>query len=309
MNLPSSVFTSIPVSQHDIDADIKTERRRLAPLRDAAIHEADLASFQMVGVWAGMVSSIAWVFGNSSEPFLLTPTGELEASCAGFSCPLREWLQTDSATGYFTVTPRHSAASDTDAREPAWEHGGGGLGGFDTQGSSRLSFNQAPLTPSAPFDLWIGHIDHPATISNAYLALSTPLDAGENNRKERLQTLPGSWVLDIDLDAFMPPRFSHRVRNRHALHSMLQPSRGLQSRGRTASLSRSLTLASVLARARRGPMAASWTAALGTCTVHYATGGLHLWGTVHSGSTWTECFTAVLKRRGQPCSLRTEIMN
>ena len=223
MNLPSSIFTSIPVSQHDIDADIKTERRRLAPLREAAIHEADLASFQMVGVWAGMVSSIAWVFGNSSEPFLLTPTGELEANCAGFSCPLREWLQSDSDTGYFTVTPRLSAASDTDAREPAWQHGGGGLGGFDTPAGSRLSFDQAPLTPSAPFDFWIGHIDHPATIANAYLALSTPLDASENSRQERSQAMPGSWVLDIDLDAFMPPRFSHRVRNHHALHSVSQP--------------------------------------------------------------------------------------
>jgi hypothetical protein len=210
MNTPSSVFTSVPVGLHEVDADIEAEQTRLAPLRAAAIHEADLASFQMAGVWAGVVSSIAWVFGNSSEPFLLTSTGELEASCAGFACPLREWLQSDRATGYFTVNPRRSTASDVDAQQTAWQSGGGGLGGFDPQATSHLSSNQAPLTPSAPFDFWIGHIDQPTTISNAYLALSNPLDVGELDQQRRSQV---AWVLDIDLDAFMPARFSHRVRD------------------------------------------------------------------------------------------------
>jgi hypothetical protein len=215
MNTPSSVFTSIPVGQRDNDGDIEAERMRLAPLRAAAMHEADLASFQMAGVWAGVVSSIAWVFGNSSEPFLLTPTGELEASCAGFACPLREWLQSDTATGYFTVNPRHVRASDADAQLTAWESAGSGLGGFNSQATSHLSSNQAPLMPSAPFDFWIGHIDQPTTISNAYVALSNPLDVIESNQQQHSQLAPRkvAWVLDIDLDAFMPARFSHRVRD------------------------------------------------------------------------------------------------
>lgn len=94
------------------------------------------------------------------------------------------------------------------------------MGGFHAQDNivPRLSFNQAPLTPSAPFNFWIGHIDNPTTISNAYSALSTQLDVGTPTRQQHDRPLVAPvqtpWVLDIDLDAFMPATFSHRVRSR-----------------------------------------------------------------------------------------------
>lgn len=216
MNLPSSAFTSsTPVSQHAIDSNVVAENRRLAPLHAAAIHEADLASFQMVGVWVGVVSSIAWIYGNSSEPFLLTLTGELEAKCSGLSCPLREWLQSHSDAGYFAVKTRDSSESDSSTQHSAWQQGGVGLGGLNSHDGSHRNFDQTPLVPSAPFDFWLGHIDQPTTISNVYQALSTPLDVGvQKPQQQRSQTTRAHvpWVLDIDLDAFMPARFSHRVR-------------------------------------------------------------------------------------------------
>jgi hypothetical protein len=223
MNLPSSVFTATPAGHFDRGADPASELQRLAPLRAAAVREADLASFQMAGVWAGVVSSIVWVHGNSSEPFLLTPTGELEAKCAGLSCPLREWLQSSTETGYFTLTPRQSSSSysagspselDT-AVDAAWQSASVGTNTFSPHGAPRPDFNQAPLLPSAPFDFWIGHIDHPKTISNAYWALTTPPDVGGGGGAApaaAAAAVAGEWVLDIDLDAFMPTRFSHRVR-------------------------------------------------------------------------------------------------
>lgn len=215
MNTPSSMFISTPVSQYDIDSDAVAERSRLAQVQTAAVHEADLASFQMVGVWAGVVSSIAWIFGNSSEPFLLTLNGEREAECSGLACPLREWLQSDKYTGYFAVIPRDKSASDASAPHSVWQQGDGSAGGFHTQDVSRHSFDQTPLLPSAPFDFWLGHIDHPTTLSNAHQALSTPLDVGVPNQLQKRSPTARdqvSWVLDIDLDAFMPSRFSHRVR-------------------------------------------------------------------------------------------------
>lgn len=223
MNLPSSAFTSTPVGQRDIDNDVVTETRRLAPLRAAAVHEADLASFQMLGVWVGVVSSIAWIFGNSSEPFLLTLTGEHEAKCSGLSCPLREWLQSDSDAGYFTVKPRDSSAPDLDTQHSAWQQDGVGLTGFHAQDASHHNFYQTPVLPSAPFDFWLGHIDQPTTVSNVYQALSTPLDVGVHNQQRHNPKTTRdqvAWVLDIDLDAFMPARFSHRVRT-HLIHPNL----------------------------------------------------------------------------------------
>jgi len=86
-----------------------------------------------------------------------------------------------------------------------------GFGGFAPPSLEQ----QAPLTPSAPFELWIGHIDRPTTLSNAHWALtgvrpadSVPPDSGSSPDAETEAEV--SWVLDIDLDAFMPASFSHR---------------------------------------------------------------------------------------------------
>ena len=35
----------------------------------------------MTGVWAGVVSNIVWIHGNSSEPFMITLDGALEVIC------------------------------------------------------------------------------------------------------------------------------------------------------------------------------------------------------------------------------------
>ena len=72
MNMPSRLFTATPVGQQAAGANPEAERQRVAALRAAAVHEADLASFQMVGAWVGVVSNIVWIHGNSSEPFMVT---------------------------------------------------------------------------------------------------------------------------------------------------------------------------------------------------------------------------------------------
>ena len=153
MNMPSAEFAASPAALLDSGAQPRSAHERAA-LRAAAVREADLASFQMAGVWAGVVGSIAWVHGNASEPFLLTLTGELEARCAGLSCPMPQSLriQHDEETGhYFDLSDR--SAGPAGVSPPV----GASALVFDGGLSPGVELEPSPHR-AAPFDFWVGAV-------------------------------------------------------------------------------------------------------------------------------------------------------
>jgi hypothetical protein len=192
MNLPMYAFTDAPNKYpHETDARGGLDAGWLKLAKEAADQHADLANFQMTGVWAGVINSVIWVYGNGSETFRFTNNGDDEAACAGLRCPLRRQLQPQPQY-LFQGRPTFAAVEPPSAFSPD---------SLDTDLDSMLRIMRpaeidvsSSSLPLAEFELWLGHIDQSTTIERAASTIDSQ-----------------PWILDIDLDVFMPVEFLHRA--------------------------------------------------------------------------------------------------
>lgn len=192
LNVPPASFAETPLSSYSRESG----ERWLAAAHRAATEEADLANFQLTGVWTGVIDSVIWLHGNGSEIFRVSDDGAKERFCAGLACPLQQRLQLQPDRTFAIVNRAMPATTSNTGR--------GRDSGFAPV--SAFGFLHPPaegalssLGPSAEFDLWLGHVDHPLTTAASVASL--------------LHGRP--WVLDIDLDVFMPVGFTHRCAELH----------------------------------------------------------------------------------------------
>ena len=199
-NLPPRVFAPEPLHWN---GDGGPDLGWLAAAEAAAVAEADLANFQLVGAWVGAVGKVLFLHGNASELFVLAAEQQ-HARCAvadatGMRCPMeRLLLLQEEPDGNGNGMGSHFALAQLAPTADSVGGGAGGLGsvlrGRRPAATSRrgASFSHRPSVLVTAYE---GHIDHPDV-------LDAPSDL--------LRGSGSDWVLDLDLDVFMPPVFRHR---------------------------------------------------------------------------------------------------